>query len=146
MAMTADFVAQRQQLIDLCIQIQQVAAPTGMEGDRARWVADWLRRCGYADVVVDEFDNVYACLEGEQRRPAVLVSAHIDTVFPAGTDLSVRYDEHQRRIYGPGLGDNSMGVAAMLEAADLVVAGKHKEVVQDENAASYEGWFRANVA
>jgi methionyl-tRNA formyltransferase len=37
-----------------------------------------------------------------------------------------------------------MGVAAMLEAADLVVAGKHKEVVQDESLASYEGWFRAN--
>ena len=35
------------------------------------------------------------------------------------------------------------GVAAMLEAADLVVAGKHKEVVQDETQASYEGWFRA---
>jgi methionyl-tRNA formyltransferase len=39
-----------------------------------------------------------------------------------------------------------MGVAAMLEAADLVVAGKHKEVVQDESAASYEAWFRANEA
>src|SRR5512132_1371502 len=37
-----------------------------------------------------------------------------------------------------------MGVKAMLEAADLVVAGKHKEVVQDENQATYEGWFRAN--
>ena len=37
-----------------------------------------------------------------------------------------------------------MGVKAMLEAADLVVAGKHKEVVQDESQASYEGWFRAN--
>src|SRR5690606_5837896 len=36
-----------------------------------------------------------------------------------------------------------MGVDAMLEAADLVVAGKHKEVVQDENEASYEGWMRA---
>ena len=35
-----------------------------------------------------------------------------------------------------------MGVQAMLEAADLVVAGKHKEVVQDESAATYEGWFR----
>lgn len=35
-----------------------------------------------------------------------------------------------------------MGVQAMLEAADLVVAGKHREVVQDENRASYEGWFR----
>jgi methionyl-tRNA formyltransferase len=39
-----------------------------------------------------------------------------------------------------------LGVKAMLEAADLVVAGKHKEAVQDENAASYEGWFRANEA
>jgi len=37
-----------------------------------------------------------------------------------------------------------MGVKAMLEAADLVVAGKHKEAVQDESKATYEGWFRAN--
>ena len=39
-----------------------------------------------------------------------------------------------------------MGVKAMLEAADLVVAGKHREVVQDESAASYEGWCRAAEA
>lgn len=38
------------------------------------------------------------------------------------------------------------GVAAMLEAADLVVAGQHTERVQDESAASYEGWFRAKEA
>lgn len=35
-----------------------------------------------------------------------------------------------------------LGVAAMLEAADLVLAGKHKETVQDESQASYEGWFK----
>src|SRR3989337_193416 len=39
-----------------------------------------------------------------------------------------------------------MGVKAMLEAADLVVAGKHREVVQDQSAASYEGWCRAAEA
>ena len=39
-----------------------------------------------------------------------------------------------------------MGVAAMLEAADLVVAGRHREIVQDESQASYEGWFRAAEA
>jgi methionyl-tRNA formyltransferase len=39
-----------------------------------------------------------------------------------------------------------MGVKAMLEAADLVVAGKHREIVQDESQATYEGWFRANEA
>lgn len=37
-----------------------------------------------------------------------------------------------------------LGVAAMLEAADLVVAGKHSETIQDESKATYEGWFRAN--
>jgi methionyl-tRNA formyltransferase len=35
-----------------------------------------------------------------------------------------------------------MGVGAMLEAADLVVAGRHQELTQDESQASYEGWFR----
>jgi methionyl-tRNA formyltransferase len=39
-----------------------------------------------------------------------------------------------------------MGVAALLEAADLVVAGGHREAVQDESQASYEGWFRAAEA
>ena len=39
-----------------------------------------------------------------------------------------------------------MGVQAMVEAADLVVAGKHKEVVQDESQASYEGWCRSAEA
>jgi len=39
-----------------------------------------------------------------------------------------------------------MGVQAMLEAADLVLAGRHKEIVQDESQASYEGWFRESEA
>lgn len=39
-----------------------------------------------------------------------------------------------------------LGVAALLEAADLVVAGKHTELVQDESQASYEGWFRTEEA
>jgi len=39
-----------------------------------------------------------------------------------------------------------LGIAAMLEAADLVIAGRHKETVQDESRASYEGWCRAAEA
>jgi methionyl-tRNA formyltransferase len=39
-----------------------------------------------------------------------------------------------------------LGVTALLEAADLVVANKHQEVVQDESKANYEGWFDANAA
>jgi acetylornithine deacetylase/succinyl-diaminopimelate desuccinylase-like protein len=46
------------------------------------------------------------------------VTAHTDTVFPAGTDLSIRRDDGLQRIYGPGLGDNSVGVAALLWLAE----------------------------
>jgi acetylornithine deacetylase/succinyl-diaminopimelate desuccinylase-like protein len=112
--MAVDFAAQQQELLDLCIQIQQIPAPTGSEGERARWIAARLRRCGYAEVEIDALHNVYACLQGQRRQPALLVSAHTDTVFPAGTDLAVRQAEAQRRIYGPGLGDNSTGVGALL--------------------------------
>ena len=45
--MAVDLVAQ-QQLLDLGIRIQQIAAPTGAEGERAAWVAAWLRRCASA--------------------------------------------------------------------------------------------------
>lgn len=112
--MAVDFAAQQQELLDLCIQIQQIPAPTGDEGERARWVGARLRRCGYAEVEIDPLNNVYACVRGARRQPALLVSAHTDTVFPAGTDLAVRHAEAQRRIYGPGLGDNSTGVGALL--------------------------------
>ncbi len=107
-------LAEQQQVVDLCIQVQQIAAPTGQESERARWVAEWLRQRGYSDVLHDDYDNVYACLRGRQHKPALLISAHTDTVFPAGVNLAIRYDEEQRCIYGPGLGDNSTGVAALL--------------------------------
>jgi acetylornithine deacetylase/succinyl-diaminopimelate desuccinylase-like protein len=122
--MDVDFAAQQQELLDLCIQIQQIPAPTGSEGERARWLAAWLRRCGYADVEIDALANVYVCRRGQRRQPALLISAHTDTVFPASTDLAVRHVEAQRRIYGPGLGDNSTGVAALLWLASRLREGE----------------------
>ena len=62
---------------------------------------------------LDEVYNVYGRWPGtDPARPALLVSAHTDTVFPLETDLTVRHDGV--KIYGPGLGDNSLGVAALL--------------------------------
>jgi len=48
----------------------------------------------------------------DRQKPGIMVSAHTDTVFAMETDLTIRHEEG--RIYGPGLGDNSMGVAGML--------------------------------
>lgn len=125
----------RARLIDLSIAIQQIPAPTGDEGRRAAWVAEEFRRLGYA-CEVDALHNVYACAVGAQRAPALVVSAHIDTVFPAGADLTIRREGNKPRIFGPGLGDNSLGVAALLWLA---------ETLRAQPAPPVDIWFVANV-
>lgn len=112
--MAINLTADAKELLDLCIDIQQIPAPTGEEAHRARWVADYMRRAGFADVQLDALDNVCARIPGARRGPALLISAHTDTVFPAGTDLRITREQPGGRIFGPGLGDNSTGVAALL--------------------------------
>ena len=95
------------------IYIQQIAAPTFDEKKRAEYVAGQFRALGLDAIEVDDVYNVYGVLRGARRDvPGVLLSAHIDTVFPADTDLTTRTEGSL--IYGPGLGDNCMGVAGML--------------------------------
>lgn len=111
--MPVNFSAEAEALLGLCIEIQQLPAPTGDEARRARWVAGYLRQTGLGEVQIDALDNVYARIPGATRGPALLVSAHTDTVFPVETDLAVTRDA-EGRVFGPGLGDNSTGVAALL--------------------------------
>jgi acetylornithine deacetylase/succinyl-diaminopimelate desuccinylase-like protein len=114
------FNHRQQVLIDLCIQVQQIPAPTGDEAQRAAWVESQFERLALADIARDGLPNVYARLPGKSRSPALLVSAHTDTVFPPQTDLTIRHDPAQRRLYGPGIGDNSTGVAALLTLAETL--------------------------
>lgn len=102
-----------QYVIEQSFAIQQIPAPTFHEHARAAYVMDQFRAFNLSDTRIDHMQNVYGLLAGKQRElPAVMVSAHTDTVFPAETDLQLRYEEDL--IYGPGLGDNSIGVGAML--------------------------------
>jgi hypothetical protein len=112
--MSVNFTAEADALLELCIEIQQIPAPTGEEMQRALWVADYLQRAGFAPVEMDAYGNVYACVRGHQPGPALLVTAHTDTVFPASADLTITREPGGARIFGPGLGDNSTGVAALL--------------------------------
>jgi acetylornithine deacetylase/succinyl-diaminopimelate desuccinylase-like protein len=100
-------------VIDEGIRVQQIPAPTFDEARRAAYVAERFRAYGLAGVSVDGMHNVYGLMRGMNRAvPGVMVSAHTDTVFAADTDLTV-----QRQgdiVYGPGLGDNSMGVSGLL--------------------------------
>jgi acetylornithine deacetylase/succinyl-diaminopimelate desuccinylase-like protein len=100
-------------LLELAIRIQQIPAPTFEEAKRAAFVREKFVEAGLLDVSQDELGNVCARLPGggtPARRP-LIVSAHLDTVFGAQIDLAVRREAD--KLHGPGLGDNSLGVAAL---------------------------------
>lgn len=101
---------------DLAVRICNVPAPTGEEHERARFVAELLRERGY-EPEIDEVSNVYA-RRGQRGGPVMLVDAHLDTVFPAGTEINARREGDW--LYGPGVGDNSLSIAAMLVMLDIL--------------------------
>jgi tripeptide aminopeptidase len=98
------------------VAVSEIAAPTGDEGARARWMASRLAAVGLHDVRIDDAGNVVARRAGITDEPPVLVCAHLDTVFPAGTALTVRRDGD--RLTGPGIGDNGRGLAVLLALAE----------------------------
>lgn len=120
LAAIANLAQKQTAVVDLCIQIQQIAAPTDSEERRAAWVEQHFQQLDLADVMVDAQRNVYARIPGRRTQPALLVSAHTDTVFPLETDLTVRVHEAEDRMYGPGIGDNSAGVAGLVTLAGLL--------------------------
>ncbi len=120
LAAAASSLGRGEQLADLCIQVQQIPAPTGAEAMRANWVQKQFTKLKLADVSQDAVYNVYARVPGAKSSPALLVSAHTDTVFTANTDLTVRAEPENGRLYGPGIGDNSAGVAALLALAEML--------------------------
>ena len=103
-----------ERLLDLACAIQQIPAPTFEERARAEFVRDQFNAAGLADVEMDDLGNVYGRRPGGEARP-LLVTAHTDTVFPADTPLDLKRDPE--RIVGPGIGDNSLGVAGLLGLA-----------------------------
>ena len=100
-----------QRVLDRAVAIQQTPAPTFSEGQRAAFVKDGFLAEGLADIRVDERGNVFGRLPGSGSGRPVVVSAHTDTVFPASTDLGLRREAD--KIYGPGIGDNALGVAGL---------------------------------
>ncbi len=98
-------------LLELTQKIQQIPAPPFGEAERARFVFEQMRREGL-EAFMDDLPNVYGCIRSrEKTAPPLIVTAHLDTVFPAETDLRCRSEAD--RLYGPGLGDNALGVAAL---------------------------------
>ncbi|MEO7712023.1 MAG: M20/M25/M40 family metallo-hydrolase [Gemmatimonadaceae bacterium] len=100
------------------IALAEIPAPTGDEHARGASVAARFRALGLHDVLTDDVGNVTGVRRGETNDAPVLVCAHLDTVFPVGTAVDVARDG--RQLSGPGIVDNSRGLAAMLALAEVV--------------------------
>ena len=104
------------------IQITEIEAPPLQEERRARAYADMLRQSGLTDVSIDAEGNVVGVRKGTGNGPLIAIAAHLDTVFPEGTNVKVRREG--TKLYAPGIGDNSRALAVLLTMIRAMEAAK----------------------
>jgi tripeptide aminopeptidase len=114
------FLSQEAQFADWQVQLARIPAPPFGEQARSEWLLDHFLELGLKDVHADEVGNVFGVRPGATEK-YVALSAHMDTVFPAGTPLNVR--QQRAKLYGPGVSDNGAGLAALLGIASALSQG-----------------------
>jgi acetylornithine deacetylase/succinyl-diaminopimelate desuccinylase-like protein len=94
------------------IKLTQIPAPPFKEEVRGRAYADMLREAGADSVWIDEEGNVIGLRRGRTRDRTLVFSGHLDTVFPEGTDVTVK--QRGDTLYAPGIGDDTRGLISVL--------------------------------
>jgi acetylornithine deacetylase/succinyl-diaminopimelate desuccinylase-like protein len=103
------------------VALTEIPAPPFKEARRAEAFLKMLRESGLQDVEMDQEGNVLGLRKGAGAGLLAVV-AHLDTVFPEGTDVSVKRDGH--RLMAPGVGDNTRSLALMLAMVRAINAAK----------------------
>jgi tripeptide aminopeptidase len=104
-------------------RITEIPAPPYKEKVRAEYFLKRMQELGFKDALIDTEGNVVALRKGSGGgRPKLVVSAHLDTVFPEGTDVTVK--EKDGVILAPGIGDDSRGLAALLSLIKSINANE----------------------
>jgi tripeptide aminopeptidase len=105
-------------------RITEIPAPPYKEKVRAEYYLKRFIELGFKDASIDAEGNVIALRKGSGGGPKLVVSAHLDTVFPEGTDVAVK--EKDGVILAPGIGDDSRGLAALLSLIQAMNANEIK--------------------
>lgn len=101
-------------MIDEIVKLTEIPAPPFKEAARAAAYRDMLTNAGLEDVEIDEEGNAMGVYRGTGPvgGPAVMIAAHLDTVFPEGTPVKVRREG--TRLHAPGIGDDTRSLAVLL--------------------------------
>jgi acetylornithine deacetylase/succinyl-diaminopimelate desuccinylase-like protein len=105
------------------IRLTEIPAPSFQEEKRAQAVKEILSAEGLS-VYTDKVGNVIGELRGAEDKEVVLLSAHLDTVFPEGTEINVTREGD--RLVAPGISDNGTGLAGLLAVARALHVAKIK--------------------
>ena len=116
----ADIVSQQEQNIATLIELTEIPAPPFGEEKRGQRLAEMFKEAGLNDVRIDEVGNVIARRPGKSGVKTVAMVAHIDTVFPIETDVTVIKEGNT--YFAPGIGDNTQGVVLMLSIIKAMAA------------------------
>lgn len=106
--------------LDQQVSICEIPAPPFAEQRRAEEFRRRLVALGLTDARIDAEGNVIARRRGTARGPTVMLSGHLDTVFPEGTDVTVKREG--TLVSGPGIGDDCRGLAVVLAVAKALAA------------------------
>jgi len=100
-------------IVDEWIHLVEISAPSTREQARAKYIRAEMEKLGLSDIRTDDINNVSGVRKGTGGGPTVVFAAHMDTVFPEGTNLTVKREGDILRA--PGIGDDTSNVMAVLE-------------------------------
>ncbi|MBR9761996.1 MAG: M20/M25/M40 family metallo-hydrolase [Rhodobacteraceae bacterium] len=104
--------ADHDRMVEEIVTLTEIPAPPFMEEEKARAYAEMLREAGLEDVQIDGIGNAHGIYRGSGNGAMVAVAAHLDTVFPEGTDVTVRREG--TKLFAPGVGDDTRALAVNL--------------------------------
>ncbi len=106
------------------ITLNEIAAPPFKETERAKKFQQMLTEAGGVKVWIDSIGNVLALRKGVKGGRVVAIDGHLDTVFPEGTDVTVK--RKGDTLYAPGIGDNARGLMVVLTVLRAMEKAKIK--------------------
>ena len=108
----------RETLLANLVMLGEIPAPTGGEDERVKFLLQRFSECGLTNTSIDECGNGFGMIPGRDEKKNILLLAHADTVFSARRDHTVSV--HADRIIGPGIADNSLGIAVLATLPTLL--------------------------
>ena len=100
------------------IELTETEAPPFKESNRAKLFSNYFNQIGMDSVWIDKEGNVLGLFKGRKGERTVALDAHLDTVFPEGTDVKVRVKNDT--LFAPGIGDDTRGLAMLLTILETI--------------------------